>query len=182
MIRTIALSALAATAVLSACTPQPAGVCEADTACKGDERCHQGLCIKRSLLGDGGSAADGGEDGAPTLSTTWSGGPWRSAAGTFVVPATVNDDHGVASARLDVQLADGGTARFNATLSGSSATFNVPAAGLAVPGAAVALPFTIAATDLAGNTAALAPAPGRFGGGRPGPRRAQASGAPRRAG
>lgn len=297
MIRTIALSALAATAVLSACTPQPAGVCEADTACKGDERCHQGLCIKRSLLGDGGSAADGGSDGgldgggdggggqdggadagedggtdggidagclgaectlglliqkpgasavvggtfhveaqastsappddvtftlvtpvgsallasatvttagagqlyaadlsvpssvtgdanliatlhlgsrsfvaqvvplvidqlAPTLSTTWSGGPWRSAAGTFVVPATVNDDHGVASARLDVQLADGGTARFTATLSGSSATFNVPAAGLAVPGAAVALPFTIAATDLAGNTAALAPAPG----------------------
>jgi len=45
---------------LAACTPSAAGFCGSDTECKADERCYQGLCIRRELLDDGG--ADGGSD------------------------------------------------------------------------------------------------------------------------
>jgi hypothetical protein len=89
---------------------------------------------------------------APQIDTTWDGSQWRSATGTFTVPATVSDDNGVASAQLVAQLADGGVAFYDAALAGGDATFTVPAADLVVPGAAAAIPFGFVVTDQAGNS------------------------------
>src|SRR5207237_780906 len=77
---------------------------------------------------------------------------WYARDAGLSVAATVTDDRsGVAAAEL--QLPDGGA--YPAHLAGSTATFNLPAADVAVPGTVRAVPFTLSATDVAGNRASI---------------------------
>ncbi len=89
---------------------------------------------------------------SPTISSSWTGTHFEPRAGSFTVTATVGDDRQVASARLNATLAGGGSSTYLATLSGSTATFTVPAPDLAVAGQVYAAPFTLSVLDGAGNS------------------------------
>ena len=95
------------------------------------------------------------DQNAPAVAAASAGEWYARDAGVRVVATVTDDRSGVASAGLE--LPDGGT--YAGSIDGSVATFDVPARDLGAPGAAAAVPFTIWATDGAGNRTRVDGAP-----------------------
>ena len=99
----------------------------------------------------------------PAISSSWSTGPWAAADGGWVVPAAVSDDlSGVASASLAIITGAQNPPAFNGVVGadGGTASFAVSAAGLAPAGQLLTVPFSLAATDRAGNVSLASVSPG----------------------
>ncbi|HEY2031362.1 MAG TPA: hypothetical protein VGH20_19360 [Myxococcales bacterium] len=88
---------------------------------------------------------------APSISIQFDGTHTFTRDATIEVAAMVTDDHAIASAQL--VLPDGGA--YDGTASGNLYTFTVPASDVVAPGAEAAVPFTLVATDVAGNREGL---------------------------
>jgi len=87
------------------------------------------------------------DQAAPSISVQYDGTRTYTRDATIQVTATVTDNHAIGSAQL--VLPDGGT--YEGTATGNVYTFTVPAADVVAPGAEAAAPFTLVATDVAGN-------------------------------
>jgi hypothetical protein len=88
---------------------------------------------------------------APSVAVQFDGTQTFTRDATIEVSATITDDHAIASAQL--VLPDGGT--YDGAASGNVYTFTVPASDVVEQGAEAAVPFTIVATDVAGNREGL---------------------------
>lgn len=88
---------------------------------------------------------------APSISLQFDGAQTFTRDAIIQVTAAVTDDHSIGSAQL--VLPDGGT--YDGTASGNLYTFTVPASDVVAQGAEAAVPFTLVATDVAGNREGL---------------------------
>ncbi len=90
------------------------------------------------------------DQNAPSISPNWNAAQWWVLDAGITVTAAASDDRsGVAAASLI--LPDGGTVA--GTLASGTASFQLPASAVGAPGTVFTVPVSLAATDVAGNSA-----------------------------